>query len=151
MCWIKSSRKWSFLYFIRTFYSYHVAHYPTTVSSNKVFVTPGNILHQMIESLWFLWISISILSWSCIGFLGNRSGGPRTGHRARSQVAYRGALYRELLLNTDTKLNKQSRTMFQGWSQRNNPQAKVLTTVPRAAWHQGVVSHTVSLGNQATS
>ena len=41
--------------------------------------------------------------------------------------------------------------MIQGWSQRNNPQAKVLTTVPRAAWHQGVVSHTVFLGNQATS
>ena len=56
-----------------------------------------------------------------------------------------------LLLNTDTKLNKQSRAMFQGWSRRNNPQAKVLSTVPRAAWHQGVVTHTVSLGNQATS
>ena len=84
---------------------------------------------------------------SCIGFLGNQSGAPRTGHRARPQVADRGAPYRGLLLNTDTKLNKQSRTMFQGWSRRNNPQAKVLTTVPRAAWHQGVVS----LGNQVTS
>ena len=41
--------------------------------------------------------------------------------------------------------------MFQGWSRRNKPQAKVLTTVPRAAWRQGVVSHTVFLGNQATS
>ena len=40
--------------------------------------------------------------------------------------------------------------MFQGWSQRNNLQAKVLTTVTRAAWHQGVVSFNVSLGNQAT-
>ena len=77
---------------------------------------------------------------SCIGFFGNRSGGPRTGHRARPQVADRGALYLGLLLNTDTKLNKQSRTMFQGWSRRNNPQAKVLTTVPRAACHQVVVS-----------
>ena len=73
---------------------------------------------------------------SCIGFFGNRSGGPRTGHRARPQVADRGAL---------------SRTMYQAWCRRNNPQAKVLTTMPRAAWHQGVVSHTVSLGNQATS
>ena len=91
------------------------------------------------------------MSWSCIGFLGNRSGGPRTGHRARPQALDRGALYRGLLLNTDTKLNKQSRTMFLGWSRRNNPQDKVLTTVQRAAWHQGVVSHTVSLGNQATS
>ena len=87
----------------------------------------------------------------CIVFFGNRSGGPGTGHRVRPQVADRGVLYRGLMLNTDTKLNKQSRTMFQGWSWRNNPQAKVLTTVPRAAWHQGVVSHTVSLGNQATS
>ena len=75
----------------------------------------------------------------------------RTGHRARPQVVDRGALYRGLLLNTDIKLNKQSRTMFQGWTRRNNPQAKVLTTVPRAAWHQGVMSYTVSLGNQATS
>ena len=41
--------------------------------------------------------------------------------------------------------------MFQGWSPRNNPQAKVLTTVPMTAWHKGVVSHTVSLGNQVTS
>ena len=41
--------------------------------------------------------------------------------------------------------------MCQGWSRRNNPQAKMLTTVPRAAWHQGVVSHMVSLGNQAIS
>ena len=30
--------------------------------------------------------------------------------------------------------------MFQGWSRINNRQAKVLTTVLRAAWHQGVVS-----------
>ena len=93
-------------------------------------------------------------SWSCIGFLGNRSGGPRTGHRACPQVADRGALCRGLLRNTDTKLNKQPRTMFQGWSRRNNPRAKVLSTVPRAAWHQEMVSHTVShtvsLGNQAT-
>ena len=63
--------------------------------------------------------------------------------------ADRGTLYRGLLLNTYTKLNKQSRKMFQGWSRRNNPQAKVLTTVPRAAWHQGLVSFTVYLGNQA--
>ena len=41
--------------------------------------------------------------------------------------------------------------MLQGWSPSNNPQAKVLTTVPRAAWHQGVVSSTVSPGNQVTS
>ena len=41
--------------------------------------------------------------------------------------------------------------MFQGWARRNNPQAKVLRTVKMAAWHQGVVSFTVSLGNQATS
>ena len=41
--------------------------------------------------------------------------------------------------------------MFLGWSRRNSPQAKVLTTVPRAAWHRGVMSHTVSLGNQAIS
>ena len=84
---------------------------------------------------------------SCNGFLGNRLGSPSTGHRARPQVAGRGALYRGLVLNTDTKVNKQSRTMFQGWSRRNNPQAKVLTTVPRAAWRQGLVS----LGNQVTS
>ena len=42
-------------------------------------------------------------------------------------------------------LNKQSRTTLQGWSQRNNPQPKVLTTVPRAAWHQGVVLITQSI------
>ena len=41
--------------------------------------------------------------------------------------------------------------MFQGWSRRNNPEAKVLINVPRAPWHQGMVSYTVSLGNQATS
>ena len=35
------------------------------------------------------------------------------------------------------KVNKQSRPMFQGLSQNNNPQAKVIMTVPRAAWHQG--------------
>ena len=87
----------------------------------------------------------------CIGFLGNRSEGLRTGDRARSRVADRGALYRGLLLNTDTKLNRQPRTMFQGWSQRNNSQAKVLTTVLKAAWHQGVVPYTVSLGYQVTS
>ena len=85
---------------------------------------------------------------SCIGFLGNRSGGLWTDDRARPRVAYRGALYRVLLLNTDIKLNKQSRTMFQGWSRSNNPQAKVLTTMPRTAWQQGVVSPTVSPGNQ---
>ena len=39
--------------------------------------------------------------------------------------------------------------MFQGWSRSNNPQA--LTTVPRAAWHQGVLSSTVSPGNQVAS
>ena len=33
----------------------------------------------------------------------------------------------------------------------NKPQAKVLTTVPIAAWHQEVVSFTVSLGSQTTS
>ena len=37
--------------------------------------------------------------------------------------------------------------MFQGWSKSNKPQAKVFTTVPRAIWHQGVVSSTVSSGN----
>ena len=41
--------------------------------------------------------------------------------------------------------------MFQGWCRSSNPQAKVLTTVPRAAWHQGVVSPTVSPGNQVAS
>ena len=41
--------------------------------------------------------------------------------------------------------------MFQGWSRMNNPQAKVLTTVPRAAWHQGVLFYMVFLGTQATS
>ena len=41
--------------------------------------------------------------------------------------------------------------MFQGWSQRSNPQAKVLTNVLRAACHQGVVPYMVSLGNQVTS
>ena len=69
------------------------------------------------------------MSRSCIGLFGNRLGGPKTGHQARLRVADRGALYRRLLLNTDTKLNKQSRTMFEGWSRRNNLQAKVLTTV----------------------
>ena len=34
--------------------------------------------------------------------------------------------------------------MFQGESRRNNPQAKELTTVPRAAWRQGVVLYGVS-------
>ena len=37
-------------------------------------------------------------------------------NRARPWVADGGAPYRELLLNTDMKLNKQSLTMFQGWS-----------------------------------
>ena len=41
--------------------------------------------------------------------------------------------------------------MFQRWSRSNNPQAKVLTTVPRATWHQRVVSPTVSPGNQVAS
>ena len=41
--------------------------------------------------------------------------------------------------------------MLQGWSRKNNPQVKVLTTVPRDPWHQAVVSYTVSLGNQVTS
>ena len=109
-----------------------------------------NYYSKPINSLLLL-LLLLLLSRSCVCFFGNRSGGPRTGHRARPQVADRGALYRGLLLNTDTKLNMQSRTMFQGWFRRNIPQAKVLTTVPRAAWHQGVVSHTVSPGNQATS
>ena len=47
-------------------------------------------------------------------------------------VAGGGALYRGFLLSTDIKLNKQSRTMRQGWSRKNNPQTKVLTTAPRA-------------------
>ena len=38
--------------------------------------------------------------------------------------------------------------MFQGCSQNNNPQAKVLTTVPRTAWYQGVVSFMTSPGNK---
>ena len=88
---------------------------------------------------------------SCIGFLGNRSGGLRTGNRAHPRVADRGALYRGLLLNTVTKLNKQSRTIFQEWSRSNNPQAKVLTTVLRAAWHLGLVTPAVFPGNQVTS
>ena len=41
--------------------------------------------------------------------------------------------------------------MFQGWSRSNNPQTKVLTTVPKAACHQGVVSPTVSPENQVVS
>ena len=41
--------------------------------------------------------------------------------------------------------------MFQGWSRNNNPQAKVLTTMSRAAWHQGVVSSAVSPGNRVAS
>ena len=77
---------------------------------------------------------------SCIGFLKNWSVDLRIGHRARPRIADRGALYRGLLPNTHTKLNKQSRTMTQGFSRRNNPQAKVLTTVTRAAWHQGPIS-----------
>ena len=41
---------------------------------------------------------------------------------------------------------------FKIWQSRSiNPQVLVLTTVPRAAWHQKVVSHTVFLGNQVTS
>ena len=80
----------------------------------------------------------------------NRTGGPRTGHRARPQVANIGSLYRVLLLNTDTKLNKQSRTIFQGLFRRISLQAKVVITVPKAAWHQEVEFFTVSLGNQAT-
>ena len=86
----------------------------------------------------------------CIGFFGKRSGGLRIDDRALPRVADRGALYWGLLLNTDTKLNKQSWTMYQGWSRRNNLQAKVLTSVPMAAWHQGVVFFTVSLENQVT-
>ena len=53
--------------------------------------------------------------------------------------------------NIGYKLNKQSGTMFPGWSRSNNSQAKALTTVPKAAWHQGVVSSTVSPGNQVVS
>ena len=90
--------------------------------------------------------SIFLHTRPCLGFFYNR-----TGHRARPQVADRGALYRWLLLNTDTKLNKQSRKIFRGWPRRNNPQAKVWTTVLRAAWRQGMVFHTVSLVNQVTS
>ena len=56
------------------------------------------------------------ISWSCNGFLENRSGGLRTDQRERPRVADRGALYQGLLPNTDTKLNEQSRTRFQGWS-----------------------------------
>ena len=78
-------------------------------------------------------------------------GGLRTGDQEPPRDADRGALYRRLMLNTDTKLNKQSQTMIQGWSRRNNPQAKVLTTVPMAASHQRVVPITVSLENQVTS
>ena len=102
--------------------------------SRKIIVIVVSLLWKILIVISV--IAISILPRSCIGFLGNRSGGSRTGHRARPQVADRAALYRGLLLNTDTKLNKQSRTMFQGWSRRNNPQAKVLTTVPRAAWYK---------------
>ena len=90
-----------------------------------------------LEKLYWIFTKFILIlpnSRSCIGFLGNRSGGLRTGDRARPRVADRGALYRGLLLNTDTKLNKQSRTMFQGWCRSNSSQAKVLTTVPRAAW-----------------
>ena len=57
-----------------------------------------------------------------------------TGHRAPPQVADRGSLYQELRLNTDTKLNKHSLAIFQGWSRRNNCHVKVLTIVPRATW-----------------
>ena len=77
--------------------------------------------------------------------------GPQNRRPGASSVCGQRALYRGLLLNTDTKLNKQSRTMFQGWFRSNNPQAKVLTTVPGAAWHQGVVSPMVSPGNQVAS
>ena len=91
-------------------------------------------------------ISYINISRSCIGFFENRSWGPRTGHRARPQVADRGALNRGLLLNTDTKLNKQSWKMFQGWSRRNNPQAKVLTTVPTTT-----TTTTTSLANRGTN
>ena len=41
--------------------------------------------------------------------------------------------------------------MFQLCSRRNNSQIKVLTTVVIAAWHQGVVSFTMSLKNLVTS
>ena len=41
--------------------------------------------------------------------------------------------------------------MFQGWYRRNIPQAKMLTVVQMAVWHQGVVSFTEYLGNQVTS
>ena len=80
---------------------------------------------------------------------------PIRGPKNRQPGAYscsgqRGPVSR-VTANTDTYLNKQSRKRFQGWSGMNNPQAKVSTTVPRAAWQQGVVFYTVSLGTQATS
>ena len=76
------------------------------VSKLKKFNFSKTDRNMDVSDMWF-W------SRSCIGFLGNRSGGPRTGQRARPQVADRGSLYRGLLLNTNAKLNKQSRTMFQ--------------------------------------
>ena len=49
-----------------------------------------------------LWIELMFMNRSCIGFLGNRAGGRITGDRARPRVVDRGALYRGILLNTDT-------------------------------------------------
>ena len=91
--------------------------------------TDPEIYHEM-DGLTLLEANIQriLWSWSCIGSFGNRSAGLRTGDRARPRVADRGALYRGLLPNTDTLdtyLKEQSRTMFLGWSRRNNPRAKV--------------------------
>ena len=91
--------------------------------------------HLSMKKLFSKWVprllTVMKNTRSCISLFGNRSGGPRKGHRARPRVADRGALYRGLLLNTDTKLNKQSRTMFQGWSRMNNrPPCRVLRPYP---------------------
>ena len=107
------------------------------------------ILSRVIEYSTYYYYYNYTRVW--IGFLGNQSAGLRTGDRARPRVADRGALYGGILPNTDMYLNKQLRTMFQGWSRMNNPKAKVLTTAPMDAWHLGVMSFTVSLGNQVTS
>ena len=55
---------------------------------------------------------IIFVSRSCIDFLENRLGAPRRNDWSRPQVADTGAQYRGLLLNTDTKLDKQTRIMF---------------------------------------
>ena len=87
----------------------------------------------------------------CIGFFGNWARGPRTGDWVHPRVADRGVLAPRDSAEYGYKLNKQSQTIFQGWSRSNILQAKVLMTLLRAAWLHRVVSFMVSPGNPFAS